>query len=63
MDGYIELYELPDVTDPEAYFDENERLIATPSQYDCTGQAFTMWHKIIKRRGRNMVYHRVAFDV
>ncbi len=63
MDGYIELYELPDVSDPEAYFDENERLLYRPSQYDCTGQVFTAWHKIIKRRGRNMVYHRVAIDV
>lgn len=63
MDGYIELFELPDVSDPEAYFEENERLVCAPSQYDCTGQVFTMWHKIFKRRGRYMVYHRVAIDV
>lgn len=63
MDGFITLYQLPDVSDPEAYFEENERITCRPSAYDCTGQAFTSWHKIIKRRGHNMVYHRIAFDV
>ena len=62
MDGYITLYELPDVEDPVEYFKENEEIHYRPSMYDCTGQAFTGWYKIFKRHGKNMVYHRICFD-
>ena len=62
FDGFIELFELPDVEDPVAYFEENEYIHCEPSQYDCTGQSFTGWYKIFKRRGKNMVYHRVCTD-
>ena len=66
IDGYIELYELPnydDIKDAREYFEECERICYTPSPYDCTGQAFTVWYKIFKRWGRTWVYHRVGFDV
>ena len=63
IDGFIELYELPEVEDPQAYFDEYEWIHAKPSMYDCTGQAFTAWRKVFKRHGKNMVYHSVGFDV
>ena len=63
-DGYIELITFPDdVTDPEAYFEEEYKLTCKPSQYDCTGQEFTSWYKIFKRRGKTMCYHRVGRDV
>lgn len=63
-DGYIELIEVPQgITDVDAWFDDNERLICTPSIYDCTGQAFTMWYKAVNRGGKWFVYHKVGFDV
>lgn len=62
--GYIELIEVPqDITDVDAWFEDNERLICMPSMYDCTGQRFTQWYKVIKRQGRYMVYHSVGIDV
>ena len=63
VDGYVELFTMPEVTDPEAWFDENERLVCKPSPYDCTGQAFTEWHKIFRRNGQLMCYHGVGYDV
>lgn len=63
-DGYIELIEVPQgITDVDAWFDDNERLTAMPSMYDCTGQLFTVWYKVVKRHGRYMVYHSVGADV
>lgn len=62
-DGYVELVEVPDVSDLEAWFDDNERLTYRPSAYDCTGQLFTVWHKFFRRNGHMMMYHRVAADV
>ncbi len=64
MDGYLELIEFPDgLVDPEAYFEENEQLSLMHSAYDCTGQAFSGWHKIFKRNGKTICYHRVCCDV
>lgn len=63
IDGYITLYELPDVSDPVEYFEENERIHYVPRAWDCTGQAFTEWYKIFKRHGKTMVYHRIGYDV
>ena len=63
-DGYIELIEVPQgITDVDAWFENNERLTAMPSMYDCTGQLFTVWYKVVKRHGRYMVYHSVGADV
>lgn len=31
--------------------------------YDCTGQAFTAWYRIVKMQGRFFAYHDVAYDV
>lgn len=36
---------------------------AAPSMYDCTGQIFTTWYKIFKRRDQFWVYHATAMDV
>ena len=63
IDGYVELFEIPNVADPEAWFDANERRTYTPSLFDCTGQSFTKWHKIINRHGKTLCYHSVGFDV
>ncbi len=67
IDGYVVLMELPDFLenqqDAEEYFEEGHVIHATPSIYDCTGQAFTSWYKIFKRRDRFYAYHSVCFDV
>lgn len=63
VDGFVIRFEMPDVSDPEAWFDDNERLVCRPSMYDCTGQAFTIWHKICRLNGKLTCYHRVGFDV
>lgn len=66
IDGYVVLMELPDFLesqqDAEEYFEERHVIHAMPSIYDCTGQAFTSWYKIFKRRNRFYAYHSVCFD-
>ena len=66
-DGATFLIELPEEIKTEeiaeAWFEGNEYCECIPSQYDCTGQAFTAWHKLVKRNGRWWCYHRVCFDV
>lgn len=67
IDGYVLLIELPEtlgnMQDAEEYFEERETISAMPSMFDCTGQAFTSWFKVFKRRDRFMAYHSVCFDV
>ena len=67
FDGYISLVTLSEyVQDEESakeYFEEELRLVCYPSQYDCTGQAFTCWYKLFERNGRWMAYHCVGYDV
>lgn len=63
IDGYIVRFEMPDTDDPEAWFDNNERLRMRYSAYDCTGQAFTQWHAFKTLGGRKVCYHSIAFDV
>ena len=67
IDGYVLLIELPEklenLRDAEEYFEERETICAAPSMFDCTGQAFTSWFKVFKRRDRLMAYHSIGFDV
>ena len=64
---YTMLIEAPEhvVTRPDAeeWFHECEEMQYIPSQYDCTGQHFTLWYKLVKRRGRWYCYHRVGVDI
>ena len=66
-DGYIELIEFPkhiiSREEAEEYFNEEELMICRPCAYDCTGQFFTGWHKLFKRRGSWWCYHRICCDV
>jgi hypothetical protein len=66
-DGYVSLEEFPaHIKSRDAarkYFQQNMRRICSNHQCDCTGEAFTVWHKIIVRGGKYMVYHRIAFDI
>lgn len=65
--SWIELMELPEEleTKEEAaeYFEENCWRHYTPTYYDCTGQIFTQWYKLVQRRGRWMAYHSLGMDV
>ena len=68
VDGYTVLIEMPlgaDKSEEEAeeWFLENEYRECVPSAYDCTGQMFTRWHKLARRRGHWYCYHAVRFDV
>ena len=67
IDGYTELIRLPDgdfsIEELNEYVEENVWIRARPSMYDCTGQAFTTGFKVCKRRGMNLCYHTVCFDV
>ena len=66
-DGYIELVELPEQLetqeDAEQYFNENLWIHYYPTYYDCTGQLFTGWVKVFRRRGRYMAYHAICKDI
>ena len=63
-DSVLVLVDVPQgVTDIDAWFDENERCVYMPSMYDCTGQAFTEWYKIVKRADGYKVYHSIGYDV
>ena len=66
--GYYKvLIELPEYIkskeDAEEYFKENEFMTCRPSQYECTGQHFTLRYKISKRNGKYMAYHECGVDV
>ncbi len=66
FDGYVELIEFPewmDYHDAKIAFEEFHELIAYPSQYDCTGQRFTMGAKFFMRRDHYFCYHSVGLDV
>lgn len=67
IDGFVELVSIPEAFDTidgaETFFKDFLEIQARPSMYDCTGQAFTSWYKIFKRRGQFWAYHGVSFDV
>ena len=71
IDGSIVLIELPSEINSvkidsfelaEEYFKAYEYRTYRPSMYDCTGQVFTSWYKIIKRNNKFYVYHCISFD-
>lgn len=68
-DGRLELVQLPDKLD-EAHemdatnwFRGNCYLEAYNSPYDCTGQEFTNWFYLFRRRGHWFAYHSISRDV
>lgn len=69
IDGYVELYCFPEWTDhmskddAEEWFDCTRRGHYIPSPYDCTGQKFTSWRKLVRRQGHWYAYHSVSIDV
>lgn len=74
FDGFVELLRIPEEFDTleddgderigaRTFFKDFIEIQARPSMYDCTGQAFTSWYKLFKRRGQYWAYHSVCFDV
>lgn len=66
VDWYTELIEFTEcdsIEEAQLSFDCYHRLHCYPSQYDCTGQAFTTGVKFFRRRGVIMCYHTVCYDV
>lgn len=68
-DGRLELVQLPDEldkahkVDATNWFRGNCYLEAYNSPYDCTGQEFTNWFYLFRRRGYWFAYHSVSRDV
>lgn len=66
MNGYVVLLPLPEnITDAETadeWFRDWEYIEYRYTPYDCTGQLFTRWYKIINRNGRFYAYHSVGCD-
>ena len=67
IDGYVVKIQLPEWVETkeeaEEYMEENEKIEMRPSQWDCTGQAFTDWYKVFNTNGSWRAYHSVGFDV
>ena len=68
IDGYIKLIQLPDfiqtLDEAKEYFDENLYIHHVPDLlYDCTGESFTSWFYVFKRRNKYYAYHSIGFDV
>ena len=67
IDGYIELLRLPEeITTRETadeWFQYNEYMECVSSVFDCTGQRFTSWYKLVERNGRWWAYHCISMDV
>lgn len=68
-DSRLELVQLPDEldkahkADAADWFRDNCYLEAYNSPYDCTGQEFTNWFYLFRRRGHWFAYHSVSRDV
>lgn len=64
-DGYTELIPVPigAVIYKDEWFDSQIRKTYIPSQYDCTGQHFTIGHRFVTFRGRLYCIHNVGIDV
>lgn len=62
-DGLIEKIVVPfDIADAEIWFENEIYMPPINSAYDCTGRAFSGWHRIYKQGGRTVIYHRVCID-
>ena len=68
-DGRLELVQLPDKLDEAHEMDatnwflNHHYLKSYNSPSDCTGQEFTNWFYLFRRRGHWFAYHSVSFDV
>lgn len=67
INGYVELVKLPGtlhaVEEAAAYFEEKEAVGCPDFPGGCTGRPFTVWYRVLCRRGNMWVYHSVSCDV
>lgn len=67
FDGYVLKIQLPEYVETkeeaEEYMEEIEKLEMRPTQWDCSGQAFTNWYKVFNTNGSWRAYHSIGFDV
>lgn len=67
-DGFVCVIDMPkyfdnlDESEVKKHFEENHIAPRPNLMYDCTGQAFTSWFKVVRRGGRWVVYHSIKFD-
>ena len=67
--GRLELVQLPNELDKvhkvvaADWFREHRYLEYYNSPYDCTGQEFTNWFRLFRRRGHWFAYHSISRDV
>lgn len=67
--GRMELVQLPNELDKAHkvaaadWFREHRYLEYYNSPYDCTGQEFTNWFHLFRRRGHWFAYHSISRDV
>ena len=47
----------------EEWFEEERKLLYYPTPYDCSGQIYTVLHKIFERNGELLCYHLTHMDV
>ena len=47
----------------DKYYDLNMHRECMPSMYDCTGQIFTVWHRVVRTGAGWKIYHGLAMDV
>ena len=43
-------------------FENNYEMHCANSPYDCTGQPYTAWYKLVNRRGMWYAYHYIGID-
>ena len=47
----------------DKYYDLNMHRERMNSMYDCTGQIFTVWHRVVRTGAGWKIYHGLAMDV
>lgn len=64
--GYVEKVKAPkeciDWEDVVDWFEWHEKIDYSDRGYDCTGQMFTLWYKVVKLHGEWWIYHRIVCD-
>ena len=51
------------IEEAELWFEDERKLTYYPTPYDCSGQIYTVQHKIFERNGELLCYHLTHMDV
>lgn len=60
---YLEKFENVTAAEVQEWAEEEVRITAIPSQYDCTGQAFTTGLKAYQAGENVFLYHSIGMDI